>query len=314
MRPVPRVTIGIPLFNEEDNVPELLRRVRQQLSELPGGPHTLLLVDDGSSDRTPLLLEQAASEMDDVVVVRLSRNFGHQAAISAALDHAEGDAVILMDGDLQDDPAAIPRFIAKYREGYDVIYAKRVRRKEGILKRAAYHVFYRVIRRLSEVPLPLDSGDFSLLSRRVVDAINSATEHHRYVRGLRAWAGFRQVAMDVERHQRNSGEPKFGLGKLIRLAFDGLFAFSLVPLRLATFLGFLMVFLSGLFGLYALAEKVFGDGSPQGFTAVILAVIMMGGVQLVFLGIIGEYIGRTYNEAKRRPQYIVDEVFGRDKP
>ncbi len=313
MRPPPCITVGIPLFNEEENIPELLRRVRGELDVMAGGPHTLLLVDDGSRDRTPELLEQFVTEMDHVVVVRLSRNFGHQAAITAALEHAEGDVVILMDGDLQDDPAAIPRFVEKYREGFDVVYAKRVARKEGMLKRGAYHLFYRTIRGLSDVPLPVDSGDFSLLSRRVVDAMNSATEYHRYVRGLRAWAGFRQVGMDVERQQRNAGEPKYSLGKLVRLALDGVFSFSLVPLRIATIMGLVMVFLSGLFGLYALADKFFGDGSPRGFTAVILTVIMMGGVQLVVLGILGEYIGRIYNEAKGRPPYVIDRVLRREK-
>ncbi len=309
----PRVSICIPLFNEEAVLPELLRRVRAVVDALPGGPHEILLVNDGSTDATPQMLRDEAAKDDRLTVLLFSRNFGHQAAISAALDHASGDVVVLMDGDLQDRPEEIPRFIEQWREGYDVVYAVRAKRKEGPLKRFAYWLFYRIVRFLSSVRLPVDSGDFSLLSRPVVDAISGCGEVHRYIRGLRAWAGFRQIGVTVERDARTQGEAKYSFIGLIRLAFDGIFSFSVVPLRFATFLGSLMLLVSFVYGAYALWVKLFGDGSPQGFTALALLLIMTSGVQLMFLGVVGEYVGRIYNEAKGRPTYLVGDILNRKR-
>jgi len=309
----PRVSICIPLYNEEAVLPELLRRVRAVLDGLPGGPHEILLVDDGSADATPAMLREEAAKDGSLTVLFFSRNFGHQAAISAALDHASGDVVVLMDGDLQDRPEEIPRFLERWREGYDVVYAVRAQRKEGPLKRAAYWLFYRIVRFLSSVRLPVDSGDFSLLSRPVVDAVAGCREVHRYIRGLRAWAGFRQVGVTVERDARIEGETKYGFTRLLRLAMDGVFSFSVVPLRFATFIGSLMVLLGFGYGLYALWVKLLGDGSPQGFTALALLLVMTSGVQLMFLGVVGEYVGRIYNEAKGRPVYLVADVLNRKR-
>ncbi len=218
-----RLSIAIPVFNEEAVVPELLQRVRAVLTAIPGGPHELLFVDDGSSDRTVQLLDAAAQDDSRIRVIVLSRNFGHQAAFSAALAHVRGDAIVLMDGDLQDAPEAIPEFIERYQQGYDVVYARRVRRKEGLLLRTAYALSYRLIAWSSNITLPLDAGDFALLSRRVVDTVNALPERQRYLRGLRTWVGFRQIGIDVERHERWAGRPKYtlepaGAARLRRLA------------------------------------------------------------------------------------------------
>ena len=210
-----------------------------------------------------------------------------------------------MDGDLQDPPEALPLFLERFREGYDVVFARRRARREAWWLRLAYYLFYRLIDRMSDLPLPVDSGDFALLSRQVVKALKSSPERHRYLRGLRTWVGFRQCALDVERPARPAGSTKYSPGKLFRLAFDGIFAFSVIPLRAATLLGALALTSCSVYVLYALIAKLFYSISPQGFTALIVAVVFLSGVQLVFLGIIGEYIGRIYQEVKRRPQYLV---------
>jgi dolichol-phosphate mannosyltransferase len=305
------VSVAIPLYNEEYGISELLRRVCSVLERLPDGPHELVLVDDGSTDRTFELIERAASQEHNVVAISLSRNFGHQSALSAALDHVTGDVVIVMDGDLQDRPEIIPEFITKYEEGFEVVYAQRSLRKEGWVLRSSYYLFYRLLLFFSNIRLPLDAGDFALLSRRVVDQLRNCPEHHRYLRGLRAWVGFRQTGIEVERSERFSGESKYTLCKLFNLAFDGIFAFSIVPLRLATILGVFTTLLALLFGMYSLYVKMFLNRSPEGFTALIVIIIFVSGVQLLFLGMIGEYLGRVYEETKGRPHYIIAKIIGR---
>lgn len=307
-----RLSVAVPLYNEAGNVERLVERLRVVLDELPGGPHEMVFVDDGSTDRTLELLVGAARHDERIQAIALSRNFGHQAALTAALDHVSGDATVLMDGDLQDPPEAIPHFVAKYDEGFDVVYARRVRRKESAWLRAAYWLHYRVLNRMSSVPFPLDSGDFSLLSRRVVEQLKRTRESHRYLRGLRTWAGFRQTGIDVERDSRESGASKYSLRSLAGLALDGLFSFSIVPIRVATFLGALTIGLTSLFAAYALFAHVFLNQSPRGFTALILVITFVSGVHLLFLGIIGEYVGRVYEETKGRPIYVVDRIVGRD--
>lgn len=307
-----RLSVAVPLYNEEDNLPRLIERLQTVLDELSEGPHEMVFVDDGSEDRTLELLEEAARRDERIRAIALSRNFGHQAALTAALDHVRGDVTVLMDGDLQDPPEAIPRLVAKHREGYDVVYARRIRRKESPWLRAAYWLHYRILSRMSGVPLPLDSGDFSLLSRRVVEQLKRSREFHRYLRGLRAWTGFRQTGIDVERDPRELGESKYSLGSLVRLAFDGLFSFSVVPIRVATLIGALTIALTSLFAAYALFAHLFLSRSPRGFTALILVITFVSGVHLLFLGIIGEYVGRVYDESKGRPIYVVDRVVGRN--
>jgi len=306
----PSVSLAIPLYNEEAVLPELLRRVTVVIEAIPGGPHEIVLVDDGSSDRTWEILEKAAEKNPNLVAVGLSRNFGHQTALGAALDQVSGDVTVLMDGDLQDPPEAIPELLEKYRQGYDVVYVQRVNRKEAWWLRACYHGFYRLLGALSSIHLPLDAGDFGLMSRRVVEEIRRMPEHHRYLRGLRTWVGFRQVGVPIERSARRAGRTKYSPLKLLKLASDGIFAFSIVPLRAAALAGAAATGLAVLFSLYSLYAK-FWLHSPQGFTALILAVTFLSGVNLFFLGIIGEYVGRIYEEAKARPHYIVRELIRR---
>lgn len=306
--PSPRVSVAVPLYNEEAGVAELLRRVGDVLGAVPGGPHEIVVVDDGSTDRTLTLLEAAAARDHRLVVISLSRNFGHQAALTAALDHVTGDVTILMDGDLQDPPELIPAFLERYARGYDVVYAQRTHRKEAWWLRASYYVFYRMLRRLSSVAVPVDAGDFGLLSRRVVEQLRLAPERQRFLRGLRSWVGFRQVGIPVERQERPTGHSKYSLRRLLGLAFDGIFAFSIVPIRAAALLGAAAVALSGVFALYALYAKFALQRSPQGFTSLILVITFLSGVNLFFLGVVGEYVGRVYEEVKRRPLYVVGRI------
>jgi dolichol-phosphate mannosyltransferase len=305
-----RLSVAVPLHNEEAVLPELLRRTRVVLDSVGGGPHEIVLVDDGSSDHTPEILEEAALVDARVIAISLSRNFGHQAALTAALDYVSGDAVVLMDGDLQDLPESIPLFLERYKEGYDVVYARRETRKEAWWLRFCYFLFYRLLAMLSETRLPLDTGDFSLISRRVVEQIRRMPEHHRYLRGLRSWAGFRQVGVPIERAQRHAGKSKYSVLRLLKLASDGIFAFSIVPLRAATALGTIAIVLSGLFAAYSLYAKVFLVRSPRGFTALVFLITFLAGVLLFFLGVIGEYVGRIYEEVKARPLYIVEKIVG----
>lgn len=278
-----RVSLAIPIYNEQAVVPELLRRTTAVLDNLPGGPHEIVLVDDGSSDGTLELLEGAAAEDSRIVVVALSRNFGHQTALVAGLDQVSGDVTVLMDGDLQDPPEAIPAFLEWYERGYDVVYAQRVNRKESWILRFCYYVFYRLLATLSSVQLPLDSGDFGLMSRRVIDEIRRMPEHHRYLRGMRTWVGFRQMGIPIERSSRHSGRTKYTFFKLLKLASDGIFAFSIVPLRAAAILGAVAIGLSIPFALYSVYVRLWLR-SPQGFTALLLAITFFSGINLFFSG------------------------------
>jgi glycosyltransferase involved in cell wall biosynthesis len=308
----PRVSVAIPLHNEESVLPELLRRVGAVLDALPGGPHEIVMVDDGSTDGTRALLERAVTRERRLVAVTLSRNFGHQAALTAALDHVTGDATVVMDGALQDRPEAIPTFLEWWSRGYDVVYATRVGRKEPWWLRLCYSAFYRLIARLSDIPLPTDAGDFGLVSKRVVDELRRLPEHHRYLRGLRSWIGYRQIGIAVERAERHAGTSSYSFLRLVKLASDGIFAFSIVPLRIAAIVGFLAISASALFALYAVYAKFWLHQSPIGFTAVIWVVTFLSGTILVFLGVIGEYLGRIYEELKARPVYVVDRVVRAD--
>ena len=308
-----RLSVAIPVHNEESVLAELLQRLRAVLDSVAGGPHEVVFVDDGSTDRTFEMLAEAANEDERIVVVSLSRNFGHQAAISAGLDHVTGDAAVVMDGDLQDVPEVIPQFVEKFQQGYDVVYAQRVRRKEPLALRICYFVFYRMMAKLSDIRLPLDSGDFGLMSRRVVDLVKKMPEHHRYLRGMRSWVGFRQTGIEVERAERHSGKSKYSVIRLVKLAFDGIFAFSIVPIRAAALFGAMVMLLSSIFVIYAVYARLVLQKSPQGFTALLVAVTFFSGIVLFFLGVIGEYVGRIYEETKARPEYIVGRTVGLKK-
>lgn len=304
------VSVVIPIYNEEAMVSELLARLRSTLDAIPGGPHEIVVVDDGSSDRTAEILYQESEADPRLSVVVFSRNFGHQAALTAGLDHSTGDVTIVMDGDLQDPPECIPQFLDKYYEGYDVVYAQRVDRKEGWLLKSCYYAFYRLIGALSGIRLPLDAGDFGLMSARVVDQLRRMPERHRYLRGLRAWVGFRQTGIPVARGERYAGESKYSVAKLFKLAFDGIFSFSVAPLRFAAITGAAAMLLCVSYVAYALYAKLFLGRSPQGFTALIVAVTFLAGIQLFFMGVIGEYLGRLFEASKARPVYIVERKLG----
>ncbi len=307
-----RLSVGIPVFNEEEVLPQLLARLLSVLDGIEGGPHEVIFVDDGSSDGSRRLLEEASARDARIRVVVLSRNFGHQAALGAALDYATGDAVVLMDADLQDQPEVIHDFIARHRAGADVVFARRHTREEPWLLRLSYRVFYRIISALSDTKLPLDTGDFALLGRPVVDALRRLPEHERYLRGLRAWVGFTQVGIDVNRHARAAGKPKYTTWKLMKLAVDGVCSFSIVPLRAAAVTGLAAIAGSIAFSMYAVYVRVAVGQVPAGFTASLVIMTFLSGVQLLFLGVIGEYLGRVYGEAKGRPPYVVARVMGRD--
>lgn len=306
--PEPRVSVGIPVYNEELIVPELLARVDRVLGMCPGGPHEIVIVDDGSTDRTLDVLHEAHPANATLVVISLSRNFGHQAALTAALDHVSGDVVVMMDGDLQDAPEVIPVFLEHYAQGYDVVYAQRTRRHEPWYLRVSYFLFYRLLLVLASIRLPIDAGDFGLLSRRAIDHLRRAPEHHRYLRGLRTWVGFRQIGVPVDRDPRFAGESKYSSLKLLKLAADGIFSFSIVPLRAAAVVGFLAIALATLFSIYATYVRLVLHRSPVGFTATILVMTFLSGVNLCFLGVIGEYVGRVYEEVKARPLYVVGSI------
>lgn len=302
-----RLSVAVPFYNEQENVRELLSRLTSVLDEVEGGPHEIVAVDDGSTDDTLTLLRRAYDSEPRLRVLSLSRNFGHQAALTAALDHVTGDATVVLDGDLQDPPEAIPRLLEPFREGADVVYAERASRQASWWLRVCYSLFYRFADALSELPLPVDAGDFSLMSRRVVEILRRMPERRRYVRGLRAWAGFRQVGVAIDRDARHAGESKYTLKELLELAVDGIFDFSVVPLRAAGLLGAATVASTSLYALYALYAKLVLEQSPQGFTALIMTLVFVGGVQLCFLGVIGEYVSRVYGEVKARPTYLVKE-------
>ena len=303
-----QLSVAVPLYNEETVVLEFHRRLKNVLDQLGGGPHEIVFVDDGSQDATRELLAGLAVADSRVKAIFLSRNFGHQSALSAALDHVSGDAVVLMDGDLQDTPETIPRLLETHLRGFDVVYAIREKRKEAFWLRACYAGFYRLIRELSELNLPEGTGDFALLSKRVVVQMKQLPERHRYLRGLRHWVGFRQTGITVERDARHSGDSKYSLFKLFGLAFDGIFSFSVKPLRAAIGVGAVAILASLAFAAYAIFAHLFLQVSPQGFTALITCFTFMTGVQLLFLGIIGEYVGRVYEQVKLRPMYVVDRI------
>jgi glycosyltransferase involved in cell wall biosynthesis len=293
----------------------VLRQTHQHLlGVLQGSPANfeIVYVDDGSTDSTPAVLRELQASDTRVRVVRFSRNFGHQVAITAGLEHASGDAVVIIDADLQDPPEVITEFLAKWLDGYDVVYGVRTERDgESAFKQVSAKIFYRFFSHMSETRMPLDTGDFRLLDRRVVDALISMPERDRFVRGMVSWLGFSQVAVPYHRASRVAGTTKFSLFKMVRFALDGIFSFSILPLRLATWTGFAAsaVAIAGIVAV--LLERFFQvPGLVKGWSSAVIGELFIGGVQLVCLGIIGEYVGRIYGESKRRPLYIVRERIG----
>ncbi len=303
----PDLSVVVPLFNEEENVAELYRRLVAALDSL-WLSYELIFVNDGSSDHTAALLDELRRRDTRVVPLHLSRNFGHQPAISAGLAHARGQAVIVMDGDLQDPPEVLGRFLERWREGYEVVYAVRTQRKEGFLKRTGYSLFYRLLHAVSDLEIPLDSGDFCLMDRKVVEVLNHLPERVRFVRGLRSFVGFRQIGVPYPRAAREAGAPKYTLRALVRLALDGLFNFSSAPLKWIAALGVLFGGLAGLGLVWLLVHAWRSGSSPAGWEWTGVIVLLMSAVQLVSLGIVGEYVRRIFLEVKGRPAYILRDT------
>ena len=304
------ISIVVPLYNEEGNVAELVRRISAIATRvlLPTERFELIAVNDGSRDATLAMLRAAQHDCPQLTIVDLSRNFGHQIAATAGLDTSKGDAVILMDGDLQDPPELIEAFLEKWREGYDVVYATRKTRKgESKFKLLTAAVFYRTIRRLTNVSIPVDTGDFRLMSRRVVDALGLTREKHRFLRGLVSWVGYEQIGVEYERDARLTGETKYPFSKMLKFAVDGITSFSEIPLRFATYLGFFVSAAAFLYALGVVIAHFFGLNEP-GYTSMMSVILFLGGVQLITIGIVGEYLGRIYDQVKARPLYLLSSV------
>ncbi|MBD2167838.1 glycosyltransferase family 2 protein [Calothrix membranacea FACHB-236] len=308
---LPKYSFIVPIYNEEDNIEEMYRRISQVMNRMDGDVE-LCLVNDGSRDRSLQMMRDLHQKDPRVVYLSLARNFGHQIAVTAGLNFVRGQVVVILDADLQDPPELIPDMVEKWRQGYQIVYAQRIqRRKEGWFKRFTAYAFYRILKQLADVDIPTDTGDFCLLDRKVVDLLNSMPERNRYIRGLRAWVGFNQVAIKFERDPRFAGDVKYTFRKSLALAINGLVSFSKVPLRLSTYMGFFAALVSLFMSLMVLYWRLIEPHSPlTGMAIVLMAIFFLGAVQLVSIGILGEYIGRIYEEVKERPLYTLAEVAG----
>lgn len=302
------ISVVVPCYNEQDVLAECHSRLSAVLRKI-GDPYEIVFVNDGSSDRTPWLLRDLHGSDDHVTAVLLSRNFGHQHAVTAGLTAARGDAVIIIDADLQDPPEVIPEMIARWREGYDMVYGVRESREgESGFKLFTAKLFYRLISRLSDVKIPEDAGDFRLLSRKALNALLAMPERHRLLRAMCSWVGYNQYPLKYRRAPRFAGKTKYPLKKMLALALDGIVSFSTVPLKIVTLFGFLSAALSGIGILYSLAVRLFTHEWVRGWTTLWFGILFIGGIQMISLGVLGEYIGRIYTEIKQRPLYLIDEI------
>ena len=309
----PLLSIVIPCFNEEDVITSTVNRLRAFCATVKDVRVEMIFVDDGSQDGTRARLKSFGTEDPRIRIIGFARNFGHQVAVTAGIDAARGDAVVLIDADLQDPPEVIHGMLTLWREGYDVVYGTRTDRPgESLFKRVTARLFYRVLSRLSDVPIPLDTGDFRLMDRRVADTLRAMPERDRFIRGMVSWVGFRQTALPYQRAERLAGESKYPLRRMLRFATDGILSFSTKPLQISIALGMFAAFLSVLGVLYALYMRLFTHIWVEGWTALMIAILFLGGTQLISVGILGEYIGRIYAEIKQRPLYIVQEYWGFD--
>jgi glycosyltransferase involved in cell wall biosynthesis len=301
------LSIVVPAYNEQEVLPEFHRRVSDVLSGIAMDAE-FVYVNDGSSDNTLQVLHGLSEKDDRVAVVDLSRNFGKEIALTAGLHKANGDAVVVIDADLQDPPELIPQLIAEWKNGYDVVYAKRVARSgETMLKKATAHAFYRLMQHVSRVRIPEDTGDFRLLSRRAVNALNSLNEYHRFMKGLFAWIGYPQKAITYERDPRHAGQTKWNYWKLWNFAIEGITSFTTAPLRIATYIGLLTAVGAFVYGTYMIVDTLLYGNPVAGYPSLIVIILFLGGVQLTAIGVIGEYLGRIFNETKQRPLYFVNE-------
>jgi dolichol-phosphate mannosyltransferase len=307
----PIYSLIIPIYNEEENITEMYRRLHHVMEQLDGDVE-LILIDDGSRDRSLKMMRELHHRDNRVHYLSLARNFGHQIAVTAGLNFVQGKCIIVMDADLQDPPELILTMLEKWHQGYQVVYAQRIsRQQESRLKRLTAYLFYRILRRLAKVDIPVDTGDFCLMDRQVVDILNSMPERNRYIRGLRAWVGFRQTSVLFERNPRFAGDVKYTFGKSLSLAIDGIISFSTVPLRLATYLGIISAAIAMIMIILVLYWRIFAPVSHLiGYTLITISMFFLGSVQLICIGILGEYIGRIYEEVKGRPLYTLKETGG----
>lgn len=310
------ISLLIPIYNEESNIAELAKRI-VSASRYWKDSFEVIFIDDGSSDRSVSLIRQLHEKDPRFKCLSLSRNFGHQAALTAGMRYAKGKAVAIMDADLQDPPEVLGKFLKKWRAGYEVVYAIRRNRKESWFMRLAYHSFYRILSWASEINIPLDAGDFCVMDKKVVDALNSFPERNRFLRGLRSWTGYRQIGVVYNRHKRYSGRAKYNLPRLFKLAFDGILSFSYKPIRIFGVVGIFIATLSFIVLCLFVLSKVFswnltpyGLGNIPGYFPLLCILLLTNGIQLMGISLFGEYLGRTYDEAKARPHFIIKDTIG----
>ena len=307
---MPLISAVVPVYNETEVIDVFHQRVKSTLQSLEGHDHEIIYVDDGSTDDSYQKLSELAAKDSTVKVIKFSRNFGHQIAISAGIDHARGDAVVAIDADLQDPPELIKDMVAKWQEGFDVVYGVRKQRDgETVMKLATASIFYRLLGMVAKIEIPQNVGDFRLMSRRATNELKSLREKDRFVRGLVSWIGFRQTGVPYHRDARYAGKTKYPYRKMIKFALDGITAFSTVPLKLATWLGYLTSLLAFLYLASVFVQKALGY-TVEGWATIMVALLFLGGVQLICLGLLGEYIGRIFDEVKRRPMYVIEEILG----
>lgn len=310
------LSIVIPVYNEEQVIPQLYARLLDLFKEfdarfgIPSHAIEVILVNDGSRDNSLPILVGLTSQHDSFKVLNLSKNFGHQIAVTAGIEYAEGNSVVLLDADLQDPPEFILDLYQKHKEGYEVVYAVRKQRKgESFFKRITAKLFYRLMRLMTKIDIPVDTGDFRIMSREVVDVLKSMQEKHRFLRGMITWIGFKQIGLPYQRNERFAGKSKYPLRKMIKFAWDGITSFSSTPLRTVSYLGIFIAFLAFLYSLYVVYVKIYTDETISGWSSLMIVVLLMSGLNLITLGMIGEYIGRLSEESKNRPLYIVEKIY-----
>lgn len=301
-------SVVVPLYNEEEVIAESYSRLTRVLQGIDGD-YQLIFVNDGSKDRTEMLVKKIAEQDNKVTLLNFSRNFGHQNAITAGMDYASGDAVIVIDADLQDPPELMYQMIEKYHEGYDVVYAVRSKRNgESIFKKVTAKLFYRTLNKMVDIDIPLDTGDYRLISREACEVFKRMRERNRFVRGMVSWIGFKQIGIEFERDERFAGETKYNLSKMIKFSLDGIISFSTKPLKFSIHIGLLMAVLSFIYAIYLVFFKAFSGKTVEGWTTIVVLILLIGGIQMVTLGVVGEYIARIYDESKNRPLYVIKET------
>lgn len=306
-------SVIVPMYNEEEVIGTTFERLKQVMDSL-GERYELIFVNDGSKDCSADIIKQLAEQHQEVVLIDFSRNFGHQIAITAGMDYARGDAIIIIDADLQDPPEVILQMIDKWRDGYEVVYGKRVKRKgETWFKKATAKIFYRTLRALTNVDIPADTGDFRLIDRKVCDVLKGLKEKNRFVRGLVSWIGFRQTSVEFVREERFAGVTKYPLKRMLRFALDAITSFSYKPLKIASYIGFTISFFSFIYLVIVVYQRLFTNTTTAGWASIVAINLLFNGIILILLGVIGEYIGRIYDETKNRPLYIVRERIGQQQ-